>query len=75
MSMSLDTFVTGPNVSTELPVGEGTGTSVHDWKFSGKSDAEAERFDRDQVAETAERGGADVEGHVRRLDVARWFHH
>jgi hypothetical protein len=25
MSMSLDTFVTGPNVSTELPVGEGTG--------------------------------------------------
>jgi hypothetical protein len=47
MSMSLDGFVTGPNVSTEQPMGEGAGASVHDWMFSGKSDAEAERFERD----------------------------
>jgi hypothetical protein len=41
--MSLDGFVAGPNVSTEQPMGEGAGASVHDWMFSGKSDAEAER--------------------------------
>jgi hypothetical protein len=28
-------------------MGEGAGASVHDWMFSGKSDAEAERFERD----------------------------
>lgn len=49
---------------------ERAGASVHDWMFSGKSDAEAERFERDHFAETAGRGGAYVEGHVRRLDVA-----
>ena len=42
--MSLDGFVAGPNVSTEQPMGEGAGASVHDWMFSGRSDAEAERF-------------------------------
>jgi hypothetical protein len=47
MSLSLDGFVAGPNVSTEQPMGEGAGASVHDWMFSGKSDAEAERFERD----------------------------
>jgi hypothetical protein len=46
MSMSLDGFVAGPNVSTEQPIGEGAGTSFHDWMFSGRSDAEAERFER-----------------------------
>jgi hypothetical protein len=47
MSMCLDGFVAGPNVSTEQPMGEGARASVHDWMFSGKSDAEAERFERD----------------------------
>ncbi len=45
--MSLDGFVAGPNVGTEQPMGEGAGARVHDWMFSGKSDAEAERFERD----------------------------
>jgi hypothetical protein len=40
--MSLDGFVAGPNVSTEQPMGEGAGASVHDWMFSGRSDAEAD---------------------------------
>jgi hypothetical protein len=43
MSMSLDGFIAGPNVSTEQPMGEGAEASVHDWMFSGRSDAEAER--------------------------------
>src|SRR5213594_3447288 len=42
MPMSLEGFVAGPNVSTERPMGEGAGASVHDWMFSGWSDAEAE---------------------------------
>jgi hypothetical protein len=36
--------------------GEGAGTSVHNRMFSGKRDAEAERFERDHFAETAWRG-------------------
>jgi len=40
MPMSLDGFVAGPNVSTEQPMGEGAEASVHDWMFSGNSDAE-----------------------------------
>jgi len=36
-----------------------SGASVHDWKFSGKSHAEAERKE-----------GCDGRGHVRNLDVA-----
>jgi dihydrofolate reductase len=52
MSMSLDGFVAGPNVSTEQPMGEGAGASAYDWMFSGKSDAETERFERDHVADT-----------------------
>jgi hypothetical protein len=43
MSVSLDGFVAGPNVSTEQPMGDGAEASVHDRMFSGKSDAEAER--------------------------------
>jgi hypothetical protein len=31
MSMTLDGFVTGPNVSAAQPMGEGAGASVHDW--------------------------------------------
>jgi hypothetical protein len=45
--MSLDGFVAGPNVSTEQPMGEGAGASVHECMLLGKSDAEAERVERD----------------------------
>jgi hypothetical protein len=34
MSTSLDGFVAGPNVSTEQPMGEGAGASIHDWMVS-----------------------------------------
>jgi len=40
-------------------MGEGAWASVHDWMFSGRSDAEAERKE-----------GCDGQGHVRNLDVA-----
>jgi len=34
LSMSLDGFITGPNDSIDLPLGEG-GERLHDWIFSG----------------------------------------
>jgi hypothetical protein len=42
MSMSLDGFVTGPDVGPEEPMGRG-GERLHDWMFEGRSDAEIER--------------------------------
>jgi hypothetical protein len=53
--MSLDGFVAGPNMSTEQPTGKGAGASVHDWLFSGKRNAEAERFERDHFVSGSRR--------------------
>jgi dihydrofolate reductase len=38
ISMSLDGFITGPNVSVERPMGDG-GERLHQWLFGGKPDA------------------------------------
>jgi dihydrofolate reductase len=45
--MSLDGYVTGPDVSPQEPMGRG-GEGLHDWMFAGRSDAEAERFATDR---------------------------
>jgi len=36
LSMSLDGFITGPNDSVELPLGEG-GERLHDWIVGGSA--------------------------------------
>jgi len=41
VSMSLDGFVAGPNVSVESPMGEG-GERLHEWLFASASDVDAE---------------------------------
>jgi dihydrofolate reductase len=41
LSMSLDGFVTGPNVGAEHPLGE-DGERLHDWMFDRKTEADAE---------------------------------
>jgi hypothetical protein len=41
LSMSLDGYVTGPDVSPEEPMGRG-GEALHDWMFKGRSAAESE---------------------------------
>jgi dihydrofolate reductase len=51
MSMSLDGFVAGPNVSVANGMGEG-GEALHDWMFSGKSGEEAEAWEVEQFAST-----------------------
>jgi dihydrofolate reductase len=69
MSMSLDGVVAGANVGAEHPIGEGVGERLHDWMFSGKSDAEVERFERDHFANT----GAVIMGRTTfDLGVGPW---
>jgi hypothetical protein len=41
LSMSLDGYVTGPDVSPEEPMGRG-GEALRDWMFKGRSAAESE---------------------------------
>jgi dihydrofolate reductase len=51
MSMSLDGFVAGPNVTVDNGMGDG-GERLHDWIFEGKSGAEAEATLAEQFVET-----------------------
>ena len=46
MSMSLDGYVTGPDVSDEEPMGRG-GEALHDWMFAGRSAAESRQWQTD----------------------------
>lgn len=43
ITMSLDGYTTGPEVSAEEPFGRG-GERLHDWMFAGKSAADIEAF-------------------------------
>jgi dihydrofolate reductase len=51
MSMSLDGFIAGPNVSVANGMGDG-GERLHDWMFAGRSDEEAEAWEVKQFAST-----------------------
>jgi dihydrofolate reductase len=46
MTMSLDGYVTGPDVRPEEPMGDG-GERLHEWMFPGKSAADTERYQTD----------------------------
>ena len=63
LSMSLDGFVTGPNVSVDNPLGEG-GEHLHDWMFDGKTAEELAEFEEKAFAPS----GAIVMGR-RMLDL------
>jgi len=56
ISMSLDGFIAGPNVSSKEPMGEG-GERLHDWLFKTKTEMDAR-----VVAETFESSGAVIVG-------------
>jgi dihydrofolate reductase len=68
MSMSLDGYVTGPDVSPEEPMGRG-GEQLHDWMFEGRSPAESEQYQIDHF-----RGiGAVIVGRrMADLGIAHW---
>jgi len=56
--MSLDGYVTGPDVSPEEPMGPG-GVALHDWMFKGRSAAES-----DENAPTAWSKRAPLASHL-----------
>ena len=67
-SMSLDGYVAGPGVSSDMPMGEG-GEALHAWMFSADAGPDNARAKREMV----ERTGAVILG--RRtfdLGVAHW---
>src|SRR5215210_661579 len=46
ITMSLDGYTTGPEVSAEAPFGRG-GERLHEWMFAGKSAADSDRWPTD----------------------------
>jgi dihydrofolate reductase len=68
VTMSLDGFITGPNDSVELPIGEG-GERLHQWIYDQESwqkghgqEGGTTGPDNDLIAEVIERAGACVMG-------------
>ena len=68
LSMSLDGYATGPDVTPEEPMGRG-GEGLHDWMFAGRSDAEAERNATDRFGGV---GAVIVGRRMADLGIANW---
>lgn len=68
MSMSVDGYVTGPDVSPEEPMGRG-GEQLHDWMFEGRSEAESERFQSEQFRSI---GAVIVGRRMADLGIIHW---
>ena len=49
ISMSLDGYTAGPDVSAEAPLGRG-GDRLHEWMFAGRSAADIDRFETDHFS-------------------------
>jgi dihydrofolate reductase len=49
LSVSLDGFVTGPNVGMDKPLGDG-GEHLHDWMFAGRGEAESRAYEESVFA-------------------------
>lgn len=56
ITMSLDGFVAGPNISPSLPMGE-NGIRLHDWIFGSKSEQDSKI-----ISEQVEKSGAVIVG-------------
>lgn len=68
LSMSLDGYVTGPDVSSEEPMGRG-GEALHEWMFAGKSATEVETF---QTAHYSEIGALILGRRMADLGIGPW---
>lgn len=49
MSMAVDGYVAGPDVSPESPMGR-DGERLHEWMVAGRSSAESQRFQTDHFS-------------------------
>jgi dihydrofolate reductase len=68
MSMSLDGYVTGPDVGPEEPMGRG-GERLHDWMFEGRSPEEAETFQTEHFRDV---GAVIVGRRMADLGIGPW---
>jgi dihydrofolate reductase len=68
MTISLDGYVTGPDVRPEEPMGDG-GERLHEWMFAGKSQAEVETF---LAANFSEIGAVIVGRRMADLGIGPW---
>jgi dihydrofolate reductase len=68
MSMSLDGYVTGPDVSPQEPMGVG-GELLHDWMFAGRSASEFKSFATDLFSNV---GAVIVGRRMADLGIGPW---
>ena len=67
ISMSLDGYVAGPDIDFDNPMGKG-GERLHEWIFSGKTDAAQKMLD-----DLVQNSGAVILGsHTYKLEVKAW---
>jgi dihydrofolate reductase len=68
MSVSLDGYIAGPEVSPEAPMGRG-GERLHEWMFAGRSTAEAQSLGADHFRSA----GAVISGRrMADLGIGPW---
>ncbi len=68
MSLSLDGYATGPDVSPDDPLGRG-GEALHDWMFANRSGQEAEAF---QLEKFRDVGAVIVGRRMADLGIRFW---
>ena len=68
MSMSLDGYTAGPDVSPEEPMGRG-GEQLHEWMFEGRSGEESERY---QIEHFRDIGAVIVGRRMADLGIVHW---
>ena len=68
MSLSLDGYVSGPDVSPEEPMGRG-GERLHEWMFEGRTSAESEEYQIDHFRDI---GAVIVGRRMADLGIVHW---
>ncbi len=68
MSVSLDGYATGPDVSAEEPMGR-DGDRLHEWMFEGRSGAEIEAYENDHFSGI---GAVIVGRRMADLGIVHW---
>jgi dihydrofolate reductase len=68
ITMSMDGYTAGPDVSDEDPLGRG-GESLHEWMFAGKSPAETKRYETDLFSNV---GAVVIGRRMADLGIKHW---
>ena len=68
ITMSLDGYTAGPEVSPEAPLGRG-GELLHEWMFAGRSAADSNRFETDHFSTI---GGVIIGRRMADLGIGPW---